>query len=77
MPFMIFLELNAILSCFSQMDNLDPDMKTLFEQVGIQEGADKDTVDFIYDFVEKHGGIDAIKKEISTGPLPPPRGTVI
>ncbi|KAL5014857.1 hypothetical protein ScPMuIL_009127 [Solemya velum] len=55
------------------MDNLDPDMKCLFETVGIQEGADKETVDFIYDFVEKHGGIDAVKKEISTVPPPPPR----
>lgn len=47
------------------MNNLDPDMQTLFQSVGIKpdDQLDKETVDFIYDFVEKHGGIEAVKKE--------------
>lgn len=49
------------------MDKVDEDMKKLFESVGYTSGdnIDKDTVDFIYDFVEKYGGIDAVKKEMA------------
>ncbi|XP_059163977.1 actin nucleation-promoting factor WASL-like isoform X3 [Physella acuta] len=61
------------------MNNLDPDMQTLFQSVGITADAnvDKETVDFIYDFVEKHGGIEAVKKAIgpvksNAAPPPPP-----
>ena len=48
------------------MDNLDPDMHKLFESVGIQPdtNVDKETIDFIYDFVEQHGGIEAVKKAL-------------
>ena len=37
------------------MNNLDPHMKELFHMVGIdkEEQVDKDTIDFMYDFVEK------------------------
>ena len=54
------------------MNNLDTDMKTLFEQVGINNATDidKDTVDFIYDFVEQHGGIQKIKEEMKQKPAP-------
>ncbi|XP_069142757.1 actin nucleation-promoting factor WASL-like [Argopecten irradians] len=54
------------------MNNLDPDMKGLFESVGIDENevVDKETVDFIYDFVEQHGGIDAVKAEMASRPPP-------
>ena len=57
---------------FQQMNNLDTDMKTLFEQVGINNATDidKDTVDFIYDFVEQHGGIQKIKEEMKQKPAP-------
>lgn len=55
-----------------QMNNLDPTMKTLFQSVGIDEGVDKETVDFIYDFVEQYGGLDAVKKDIASRPAPPP-----
>ncbi|XP_064606131.1 LOW QUALITY PROTEIN: actin nucleation-promoting factor WASL-like [Liolophura sinensis] len=54
------------------MNNLDPTMKTLFQSVGIDEGVDKETVDFIYDFVEQYGGLDAVKKDIASRPAPPP-----
>lgn len=49
-------------------------MKSLFEQVGITNttDVDKETVDFIYDFVEQHGGIDKIKEEMKKRPPPPP-----
>ncbi|OWF35295.1 Wiskott-Aldrich syndrome protein [Mizuhopecten yessoensis] len=54
------------------MNNLEPDMKGLFESVGIDENevVDKETVDFIYDFVEQHGGIDAVKAEMASRPPP-------
>ena len=72
------------------MNNLDTDMKTLFEQVGINNATDidKETVDFIYDFVEQHGGIQKIKEEMKQKPAsatphhnlppqpPPPRNAV-
>ncbi|CAG5128912.1 unnamed protein product, partial [Candidula unifasciata] len=61
------------------MNNLDQDMQRLFQSVGIkpEDKVDKEVVDFIYDFVEKHGGIEAVKKEFGPGsakamPPPPP-----
>lgn len=55
------------------MNNLDPDMKQLFQLVGIdkEEQIDKDTVDFIYDFVEKSGGMEVLRKEMKQRPPPP------
>lgn len=47
------------------MKDLEPDMQMLFQSVGITDDVDKDTVEFIYDFVEKHGGIEALKKDMS------------
>ena len=48
------------------MQKLDPEMKTLFEQIGIEQSqVDEETIDFIYDFVEKQGGIDALRKEMA------------
>ena len=41
-------------------------MKSLFEQIGIEQSTvDEETIDFIYDFVEKHGGLDAVKQEMA------------
>ena len=56
------------------MKKLDPDMKALFEQVGIhdQSQVDEETLDFIYDFVDKHGGINAVREEMAKRPPPPP-----
>ena len=50
----------------SQMKDLEPDMQMLFQSVGITDDVDKETVDFIYDFVEKHGGIEAVKKDLGS-----------
>jgi len=38
------------------MDNLDPDVKRLFDDAGISEQQlqDEDTAKFIYDFIENH-----------------------
>nr|KAG5699502.1 hypothetical protein BaRGS_020061 [Batillaria attramentaria] len=56
------------------MNNLDSDMQQLFQSVGISGDSqvDKETVDFIYDFVEKHGGIEAVRQEMKQRPPPPP-----
>jgi hypothetical protein len=56
------------------MDKLDEDMKNLFNSVGISDNdqVDKETLDFIYDFVEKNGGIEQVKKEMKSRPPPPP-----
>ncbi|GFR59154.1 neural Wiskott-Aldrich syndrome protein [Elysia marginata] len=48
------------------MKDLEPDMQMLFQSVGITDDVDKETVDFIYDFVAKHGGIDAVKKDLGS-----------
>lgn len=57
-----------------EMEKLDEDMKNLFYSVGISDNdvVDKETIDFIYDFVEKNGGIEQVKKEMKIGPPPPP-----
>lgn len=56
------------------MEKLDDDMKNLFYSVGISDNdqVDKETIDFIYDFVEKNGGIEQVKKEMMIRPPPPP-----
>lgn len=56
-----------------QMQKLDPEMKALFEHVGLnQESVDEETVDFIYDFVEKHGGLNAVKEDLARQKRAPP-----
>ena len=51
------------------MKKLDPEMKALFEQIGIddQSNVDEETIDFIYDFVDKHGGVEALRKDLAVG----------
>ncbi|XP_006819312.1 actin nucleation-promoting factor WASL-like [Saccoglossus kowalevskii] len=46
-------------------DNLDPDVKNLFDTVGISEEQlkDKETSKFIHDFIEQQGGVEAIKRD--------------
>lgn len=48
-----------------QMDNLDPNLKRLFDDAGVsaQELQDEDTAQFIYDFIESSGGIDAVTQQ--------------
>ena len=56
------------------MNNLDPDLKNLFDMVGVtvQQVQDKETASFIYDFIEQHGGVQRVKEE-PRRPPPPPR----
>eukprot|EP00069_Balaena_mysticetus_P003406 bmy_16627T0 len=70
------------------VNNLDPDLRSLFSRAGISEAqlTDAETSKFIYDFIENQGGLEAVRKEMRrqavgsnkgrSGPLPPvpPRG---
>ncbi|XP_070559765.1 actin nucleation-promoting factor WASL-like [Ptychodera flava] len=63
------------------VNNLDPEVKELFDEVGISESQlkDKETSKFIHDFIESQGGLDAIKRDRSVRaqplPQPPPHAT--
>ncbi|MGH0177133.1 UNVERIFIED_CONTAM: hypothetical protein FKN15_000461 [Acipenser sinensis] len=62
------------------LNNLDPELKNLFDMCGISEAQlkDKETSKAIYEFIEKKGGVEAVKNELrrqglgSGGPPPPP-----
>lgn len=55
------------------MNNLEPELKELFDQAGLDERHLKDanTAQFIYDFIENHGGMEALKKQ-GRGTVAPP-----
>ena len=48
------------------LENVDPNLKKFFQKAGVDEKAlqDKDTRDFIYDFIDKHGGVEAALREV-------------
>uniref|UniRef100_A0A671T003 Actin nucleation-promoting factor WASL n=1 Tax=Sinocyclocheilus anshuiensis TaxID=1608454 RepID=A0A671T003_9TELE len=48
------------------LNNLDPELKNLFDMCGISEAQlkDKETSKVIYDFIEKKGGVEAVKNEL-------------
>ncbi|TNN75464.1 Neural Wiskott-Aldrich syndrome protein [Liparis tanakae] len=48
------------------LNNLDPELKHLFDMCGISEDQlkDKETSKVIYDFIEKKGGVEAVKNEL-------------
>ena len=48
------------------LENVDPKLKQFFSKAGVSERElqDKDTRDFIYDFIDKHGGIEAALLEV-------------
>ncbi|XP_077629307.1 actin nucleation-promoting factor WASL [Crocuta crocuta] len=57
------------------LNNLDPELKNLFDMCGISEAQlkDRETSKVIYDFIEKTGGVEAVKNELRRqGPPPPP-----
>ncbi|KAG5845932.1 hypothetical protein ANANG_G00144420 [Anguilla anguilla] len=56
------------------VNNLDPDLKNLFDLCGISEAQlkDKETSKVIYDFIEKKGGVEAVKNELRRQAPPPP-----
>ena len=49
-----------------QLNNLDPELKNLFDMCGISEAQlkDRETSKVIYDFIEKKGGVEAVKNEL-------------
>ncbi|XP_070997427.1 actin nucleation-promoting factor WASL-like isoform X5 [Oncorhynchus clarkii lewisi] len=57
------------------LNNLDPELKNLFDMCGISEAQlkDKETSKVIYDFIEKKGGVEAVKIELRRQGPPPPR----
>ncbi|XP_077449726.1 actin nucleation-promoting factor WASL-like isoform X3 [Stigmatopora argus] len=56
------------------LNNLDPELKNLFDMCGISEAElkDKETSKVIYDFIEKKGGVEAVKNELRRQAPPPP-----
>ncbi|XP_026218175.1 neural Wiskott-Aldrich syndrome protein-like [Anabas testudineus] len=56
------------------LNNLDPELKYLFDFCGISEAQlkDKETSKVIYDFIEKKGGVEAVKNELRRQAPPPP-----
>lgn len=61
-----------------QSSNIDPQWKKLLDTVGVtdEQLEDTNTANFIYDFVEKHGGIQEANRQLEAaskkGPPPPP-----
>ncbi|CAL8386428.1 unnamed protein product [Gadus morhua 'NCC'] len=55
------------------LNNLDPELKHLFDMCGISEAQlkDKETSKVIYEFIEKKGGVEAVKKELRRQAPPP------
>ena len=49
-----------------QVNNLDPDLRSLFSRAGISEAqlTDAETSKLIYDFIENQGGIEAVRQEM-------------
>ncbi|KAK2893066.1 hypothetical protein Q8A67_013054 [Cirrhinus molitorella] len=59
------------------LNNLDPELKHLFDMCGISEAQlkDKETSKDIYEFIEQRGGVEAVKNELRRqAPAPPSRG---
>ncbi|MCI4388858.1 hypothetical protein PGIGA_G00090920 [Pangasianodon gigas] len=56
------------------LNNLDPELKSLFDVCGISEAQlkDRETSKVIYDFIEKKGGVEAVKSEFRRQAPPPP-----
>ncbi|XP_016125800.1 neural Wiskott-Aldrich syndrome protein-like isoform X2 [Sinocyclocheilus grahami] len=56
------------------LNNLDPELKNLFDMCGISEAQlkDKETSKDIYEFIEKRGGVEAVKNELRRQAPPPP-----
>ena len=60
----------------TQSDNITPEWKKLLDMVGVTNDQleDQQTAEFIYDFVEKHGGIEEANRQLErrdTRPAPP------
>jgi Wiskott-Aldrich syndrome protein len=67
------------------LENVDPNLIKFFEVAGVSQEqlTDQDTRTFIYDFIDRHGGIDAAIQEVKrpppskpSVPPPPPRRSI-
>jgi len=67
---MLFDMTSAVLLVVLKVENLDPDLKDLFDEAGISKAdlQDKESAAFIYEFLESHGGVEEIKKSKSQPP---------
>ena len=56
-----------------KVNNLDPDLRSLFSRAGISDAqlTDAETSKFIYDFIENQGGMEAVRKEMRRQGEPP------
>ncbi|XP_052410673.1 actin nucleation-promoting factor WASL isoform X2 [Carassius gibelio] len=56
------------------LNNLDPDLKNLFDMCGISDAQLKDieTSKDIYEFIEQRGGVEAVRNELRREAPPPP-----
>jgi len=56
----------------------NPELRELFNEAGITETQlnDKETSKFVMDFLDKRGGLDAVKREREKMRLPPPPPSV-
>ncbi|CAG01070.1 unnamed protein product, partial [Tetraodon nigroviridis] len=56
--------------------NLDPELRRLFDLCGISEAQlrDVDTSRLIYDFIQRTGGVEAVRSELRRRAPPPPPG---
>ncbi|KTG06671.1 hypothetical protein cypCar_00004704 [Cyprinus carpio] len=68
------------------LNNLDPELKNLFDMCGISEAQlkDKETSKDIYEFIEMRGGVEAVKNELrrqdttdSAPPTPAPSSGIV
>ena len=64
----------SLCGCGLQSSNIQPEWKNLLDKVGVTEEQlqDKETAEFIYDFVEKNGGIQAASRQLDIDRRPPP-----
>lgn len=51
-----------------ELEKIDPHLRMFLDKVGVSECQfrNQDTRDFIYDFIEKHGGMNAIREDINS-----------
>eukprot|EP00731_Ephydatia_muelleri_P016672 Em0009g1096a len=56
------------------MNNISSEWKQLLDKVGVTptQLKDKKTAEFLYNFVEEHGGIEAANRQLTKGDAPPP-----
>lgn len=49
----------------------DEDLRSFLSKAGVSETQlqDQDTREFIYGFIETHGGLDAVKEDLEAKPL--------